>query len=87
MRHNFSSPVCCSLVFIVKKIFWFLTGTSVACIIHRTFQNYFQKREFADGTVKLVYPDGTQETRYANGRIRLKDKNGKLIMDSDVKLT
>nr|XP_018916382.1 PREDICTED: centromere protein J [Bemisia tabaci]XP_018916384.1 PREDICTED: centromere protein J [Bemisia tabaci] len=46
----------------------------------------YKKREFADGTVKLVYPDGTQETRYANGRIRLKDKNGKLIMDSDVKL-
>lgn len=40
------------------------------------------RREYPDGTVKLLYPDGAQETRYANGRIRLKDSNGVLIMDT-----
>ncbi|KAH8335511.1 hypothetical protein KR074_004471 [Drosophila pseudoananassae] len=42
-----------------------------------------KRREYPDGTVKLVYPDGSQETRYSNGRVRLKDKEGKLIMDTD----
>ncbi|KAH8381357.1 hypothetical protein KR093_003039 [Drosophila rubida] len=42
-----------------------------------------KRREYPDGTVKLVYPDGSQETRYSNGRVRLKDKDGKLIMDTD----
>ncbi|XP_012266318.2 centromere protein J [Athalia rosae] len=41
-----------------------------------------KRREYPDGTVKLVYPDGTQETRYASGRVRLKDGDGNLIMDS-----
>lgn len=41
-----------------------------------------KRREYPDGTVKLMYPDGTQETRYSNGRIRLKDKDGYLVMDS-----
>lgn len=41
-----------------------------------------KRREYPDGTVKILYPDGTQETRYANGRIRLKDINGELIMDT-----
>lgn len=41
-----------------------------------------KRREFPDGTVKLVYHDGTSETRYASGRIRIKDKHGSLIMDS-----
>lgn len=41
-----------------------------------------QRREFPDGTVKLVYNDGTSETRYASGRVRIKDKHGGLIMDS-----
>lgn len=41
-----------------------------------------QRREYPDGTVKLVFADGIQETRYANGRIRLKDKDGNLIMDT-----
>lgn len=33
--------------------------------------------------VKMVFPDGSQETRYSNGRVRLKNKDGKLIMDSE----
>lgn len=41
-----------------------------------------KRREFPDGTVKLVYNDGTSETRYASGRVRIKDKHGNLIMDS-----
>ncbi|XP_034827439.1 uncharacterized protein Sas-4 [Maniola hyperantus] len=41
-----------------------------------------KRREFPDGTIKLVYNDGTSETRYASGRIRIKDKHGNLIMDS-----
>ncbi|XP_059053141.1 centromere protein J [Achroia grisella] len=44
--------------------------------------NDHKRREFPDGTVKLVYNDGTSETRYASGRIRIKDKHGNLIMDS-----
>ncbi|XP_068623360.1 uncharacterized protein [Battus philenor] len=41
-----------------------------------------KRREFPDGTVKLVYNDGTAETRYSSGRVRIKDKHGNLIMDS-----
>ncbi|XP_023941701.2 centromere protein J [Bicyclus anynana] len=41
-----------------------------------------KRREFPDGTIKLVYSDGTSETRYASGRVRIKDKHGNLIMDS-----
>ncbi|XP_053617498.1 centromere protein J [Plodia interpunctella] len=41
-----------------------------------------KRREFPDGTVKLVYNDGTSETRYASGRVRIKNKHGHLIMDS-----
>ncbi|KAI4504669.1 hypothetical protein M0802_000219 [Mischocyttarus mexicanus] len=40
-----------------------------------------KRREYPDGTVKLIYPDGIQETRYSNGRIRLKDQAGNLLMD------
>lgn len=42
-----------------------------------------KRREYPDGTVKIVYPDGSQETRYSNGRVRLKDKSGNLVTDSD----
>lgn len=42
-----------------------------------------KRREYPDGTVKIVYPDGSQETRYSNGRVRLKDKDGKLVMDTE----
>lgn len=41
-----------------------------------------KRREYPDGTVKLVYSDGRTETRYSNGRIRIKDKDGQLISDS-----
>ncbi|XP_017756867.1 PREDICTED: centromere protein J [Eufriesea mexicana] len=44
--------------------------------------NSHKRREYPDGTIKLIYLDGTQETRYSNGRIRLKDKDGNLLMDS-----
>ncbi|XP_015191263.1 PREDICTED: centromere protein J [Polistes dominula] len=40
-----------------------------------------KRREYPDGTVKLIYPDGIQETRYSNGRVRLKDQAGNLLMD------
>lgn len=43
-----------------------------------------KRREYPDGTVKLLYPDGSQETRYSNGRVRLKDKEGNLVMDSEM---
>lgn len=43
-----------------------------------------KRREYPDGTVKLVYPDGSTETRYSNGRIRLKDNDGKLVLDTDL---
>lgn len=42
----------------------------------------FKRREYPDGTVKILYEDGRQETRYASGRIRIKDREGKLIQDS-----
>ncbi|XP_076767125.1 spindle assembly abnormal 4 [Xylocopa sonorina] len=41
-----------------------------------------KRREYPDGTIKLIHLDGTQETRYSNGRVRLKDKDGNLLMDS-----
>lgn len=41
-----------------------------------------QRREFPDGTVKIVYPDGTRETRYPDGRVRIKDFDGNLISDT-----
>ncbi|GLG97780.1 Centromere protein J [Gryllus bimaculatus] len=41
-----------------------------------------KRREYPDGTVKLVYLDGSQESRYASGRVRRKDKDGNIIMDS-----
>ncbi|KAM7361687.1 spindle assembly abnormal 4 [Cochliomyia hominivorax] len=43
-----------------------------------------KRREYPDGTVKIVYPDGSTETRYSNGRVRLKDKEGKLVMDTEL---
>lgn len=42
-----------------------------------------KRREYPDGAVKIVYNDGSQETRFPNGRIRLKDKDGKLIRDTE----
>ena len=41
-----------------------------------------QRREYPDGTVKIVYENGKQETHYSSGRVRIKDKTGKLLHDS-----
>lgn len=41
-----------------------------------------KRREYPDGTVKIVYGDGRTETRYCNGRIRIKGSDGQLISDS-----
>lgn len=41
-----------------------------------------KRREFPDGSVKILYNDGSQETRYFNGRIRKRDKEGTLILDT-----
>lgn len=41
-----------------------------------------KRREYPDGTVKIMYADGRTETRYSNGRIRIKDKDGRLVSDS-----
>ena len=43
----------------------------------------YKRREWPDGTVKILYKDGTQETIYSNGRVRIRDGNGDLIMDSN----
>ncbi|XP_019871796.2 centromere protein J isoform X2 [Aethina tumida] len=42
-----------------------------------------KRREYPDGTVKILYLDGSQETRYASGRIRKKDPEGNLVYDSN----
>ncbi|GAB0094753.1 hypothetical protein DMENIID0001_100790 [Sergentomyia squamirostris] len=62
-----------------EKIFTFPNGQKE---VHSTDH---KRREYPDGTVKIVYNDGSQETRYSNGRVRLKDRSGKLVMDSDTK--
>lgn len=41
-----------------------------------------KRREFPDGSVKILYNDGSQETRYSNGRIRKRDKDGNLTLDT-----
>lgn len=41
-----------------------------------------KRREFPDGSVKILYNDGSQETRYFNGRIRKRDKQGNLVLDT-----
>ncbi|KAK1121831.1 hypothetical protein K0M31_010143 [Melipona bicolor] len=56
-----------------------LTLPNGQCEIHT---DTHKRREYPDGTIKLIYLDGTQETRYSNGRIRFKDKDGNLIRDS-----
>ncbi|XP_023554937.1 centromere protein J [Octodon degus] len=44
----------------------------------------FKRREYPDGTVKTVYANGHQETKYASGRIRIKDKDGNVLMDTQL---
>ncbi|XP_042903346.1 centromere protein J isoform X2 [Parasteatoda tepidariorum] len=42
----------------------------------------YKKREFADGSVRILYINGRRETRYTNGRIRVKDKDGRILFDT-----
>ncbi|KAG3292853.1 centromere protein J, transcript variant X3 [Ictidomys tridecemlineatus] len=44
----------------------------------------FKRREYPDGTVKTVYTNGHQETKYTSGRVRVKDKDGNVLMDTDL---
>ncbi|KAK3744975.1 hypothetical protein QZH41_008500, partial [Actinostola sp. cb2023] len=44
---------------------------------------HFKRREYPDGTVKTVYPDGRTETRYSTGRLRVKNREGKVVMDTE----
>uniref|UniRef100_A0A2K6F6P9 Centrosomal P4.1-associated protein n=1 Tax=Propithecus coquereli TaxID=379532 RepID=A0A2K6F6P9_PROCO len=44
----------------------------------------FKRREYPDGTVKTVYANGHQETKYTSGRVRVKDKDGNILMDTEV---
>ncbi|XP_034755572.1 uncharacterized protein si:ch211-140l13.3 isoform X2 [Etheostoma cragini] len=41
--------------------------------------SHFKRREYPDGTVKIIYPDGRQETKYASGRVRTKKKDKVII--------
>ncbi|KAL1780674.1 centromere protein J [Sigmodon hispidus] len=44
----------------------------------------FKRREYPDGTVKTVYANGHQETKYTSGRVRVKDKDGNVLMDTQL---
>ncbi|XP_008054812.1 centromere protein J [Carlito syrichta] len=44
----------------------------------------FKRREYLDGTVKTVYANGHQETKYTSGRVRVKDKDGNVLMDTEL---
>ncbi|KAM5289401.1 LOW QUALITY PROTEIN: centrosomal P4.1-associated protein [Ctenodactylus gundi] len=44
----------------------------------------FKRREYPDGTVKTVYTNGHQETKYTSGRVRVKDKDGNVLMDTEL---
>ncbi|XP_012996618.1 centromere protein J isoform X2 [Cavia porcellus] len=44
----------------------------------------FKRREYPDGTVKTVYANGHQETKYTSGRVRVKDKDGNVLMDTEL---
>ncbi|XP_058526980.1 centromere protein J [Ochotona princeps] len=44
----------------------------------------FKRREYPDGTVKTVYTNGRQETKYTSGRIRVKDKDGNILLDTEL---
>nr|KAF6427273.1 centromere protein J [Rousettus aegyptiacus] len=44
----------------------------------------FKRREYPDGTVKTVYANGHQETKYTSGRMRVKDKDGNVLLDTNV---
>ncbi|XP_012884075.1 PREDICTED: centromere protein J [Dipodomys ordii] len=44
----------------------------------------FKRREYPDGTVKTVYTNGHQETKYTSGRVRVKDKDGNVLVDTEL---
>lgn len=41
----------------------------------------FKRREYPDGTVKIVYCNGRQETKYSTGRVQIKDEEGSISLD------
>ncbi|XP_068243000.1 centromere protein J [Palaemon carinicauda] len=41
-----------------------------------------KRREYPDGTVKILHSDGRTETRYKTGRVRIKDREGNILSDS-----
>ena len=46
-----------------------------------TLTTEYKKRDFDDGTCKIVFKDGTNETRYPSGRVRIKNAKGEVIHD------
>ncbi|XP_048197630.1 centromere protein J [Perognathus longimembris pacificus] len=44
----------------------------------------FKRREYPDGTVKTVYMNGHQETKYPSGRVRVKDRDGNVLVDTEL---
>ncbi|KAK7070949.1 hypothetical protein SK128_004432 [Halocaridina rubra] len=50
------------------KVFEFVSGQKE---VHTPEE---KRREYPDGTVKILYRDGRTETRYKKGRVRIKDK-------------
>lgn len=85
-------PLCLGPIDIVLKeiIFWFKFYSDGNKIIE--FNNgqrelhtaQFKRREYPDGTVKTVYANGHQETKYTSGRVRVKDKDGNVLMDTEL---
>ncbi|XP_064087090.1 centromere protein J-like [Macrobrachium nipponense] len=41
-----------------------------------------KRREYPDGTVKILHSDGSTETRYKTGRVRVKDREGNILSDT-----
>lgn len=41
-----------------------------------------KRREYPDGTVKILHSDGRTETRYKTGRVRVKDREGNILSDT-----
>lgn len=58
------------------KVFEFVSGQRE---VHTPEE---KRREYPDGTVKILHVDGRTETRYKKGRIRIKDKEGNILMDT-----
>uniref|UniRef100_A0A3Q1F9Y4 Centromere protein J-like n=1 Tax=Acanthochromis polyacanthus TaxID=80966 RepID=A0A3Q1F9Y4_9TELE len=44
----------------------------------------YKRREYPDGTVKIIYPSGQQETKYASGRVHIRTVKGDLQHSSSV---